>query len=148
MNNIRYFLTHYPLSCTCIVVIWVVCMVPIPETPLSDVAMIDKWTHFVMYGGLCTVLWGEYGRNVARRYSDSKVGPGIQGGIKWQKALTGAFLCPAVMGGLIEICQATLTGGNRSGDVLDFVANSIGCCLGAVIGIPLALAFARRSKDS
>ncbi len=144
MNYLRYFLTHYPVSCCCIAVIWVICLVPIPETPLSDVAMIDKWTHFVMYGGLCLLLWAEYGRNVSRR---DGAGTGRNGaGMKWKKALVGAFLCPVVMGGLIEICQATLTGGNRSGDVIDFCANSIGVALGAVIGIPLALFVARRNR--
>ncbi len=144
MNHLRYFLTHYPLSCCCIVVIWVICLVPIPETPLSDVAMIDKWTHFVMYGGLCLLIWAEYGRNVSRR-NDAGTSRASTG-MKWKKALVGAFLCPVVMGGLIEICQATLTGGNRSGDVLDFCANSIGVALGAVIGIPLALFVARRNR--
>ncbi len=136
----RYFLTCYPLSCLCILVIWVLCMVPIPETPLSHVSMIDKWTHFVMYGGLCTILWCEYGRNASRRLTDGGI-------IKWRKALVGAFLCPIVMGGLVEICQATLTSGNRSGDVLDFLANSIGVCLGALIGIPLARFVAKRNRD-
>ena len=51
---------NYPLSSLLIVVIWVVCLIPIPETPLSDVNLIDKWTHFVMYGSLTTVIWFEY----------------------------------------------------------------------------------------
>ena len=51
---------NYPLSSLLIVAIWVVCLIPIPETPLSDVNLIDKWTHFVMYGSLTTVIWFEY----------------------------------------------------------------------------------------
>ena len=43
---------NYPLSSLLVVAIWVVCLIPIPETPLSDVNLIDKWTHFVMYGSL------------------------------------------------------------------------------------------------
>lgn len=49
-------LTSYPLSVLSVAVIWVLCLIPIPETPLSDVSMIDKWTHFVLYGGLCTIV--------------------------------------------------------------------------------------------
>ena len=51
---------NYPLSSLLIVAIWVVCLIPIPETPLSDVNLIDKWTHFVMYGSLTSVIWFEY----------------------------------------------------------------------------------------
>ena len=50
----------YPLSSLLVVAIWVVCLIPIPETPLSDVNLIDKWTHFVMYGSLTSVIWFEY----------------------------------------------------------------------------------------
>lgn len=39
------------------------------------------------------------------------------------------------MSGLIEILQATCTGGRRSGDWLDFAANTVGVTLAAVIGI-------------
>ena len=59
-------LKSYPLSVLSVVVIWVLCLIPIPETPLSDIRMIDKWTHFVLYGGLCAVVWAEYGRQHAR----------------------------------------------------------------------------------
>ena len=51
---------NYPLSSLLIVAIWVVCLIPVPETPLNDVNLIDKWTHFVMYGSLTTVIWFEY----------------------------------------------------------------------------------------
>lgn len=45
-----------PLSVLCVTVIWILSLMPIPETPLNDVRMIDKWTHLVMYGGLCATL--------------------------------------------------------------------------------------------
>ena len=51
---------NYPLSSILVVAIWVVCLIPIPETPLNDVCLIDKWTHFVMYGSLTSVIWFEY----------------------------------------------------------------------------------------
>lgn len=35
-------LKSYPLSVLSVVVIWVLCLIPIPETPLSDIRMIDK----------------------------------------------------------------------------------------------------------
>ena len=51
------------------------------------------------------------------------------------------------MGGLIEIVQATCTGGNRRGDILDWVADSIGVILGQIIGIPLAQVLSKNRKD-
>ena len=58
----------------------------------------------------------------------------------------GVFLAPLLMGGLIELAQATCTGGNRSGDWLDFAANSIGVVAGNLIGMLLAKCFAKGRK--
>ena len=60
---------NYPLSSLLIVAIWVVCLIPVPETPLNDVNLIDKWTHFVMYGSLTSVIWFEYIRKKKRQPS-------------------------------------------------------------------------------
>ncbi len=48
-----------------------------------------------------------------------------------------------MMSGLIELLQAYCTGGRRSGDWLDFAANTAGATLAAVIGI---LVVKRRAK--
>ncbi len=125
-------LTSYPLSVLSVAVIWVLCLIPIPETPLSDVSMIDKWTHFVLYGGLCTIVWAEYGRQHTRPLNKQV----------WIYTL----LLPVIMGGLIEIVQATCTGGNRSGDIMDWVADNIGVVLGQLIGIPLTLTLSKWRK--
>ncbi|MST84103.1 VanZ family protein [Hallella mizrahii] len=122
-------LKSYPLSVLSVVVIWVLCLIPIPETPLSDIRMIDKWTHFVLYGGLCVVEWAEYGRQHARPLN--------------RRAWIYTLLLPVIMGGLIEIVQATCTGGNRSGDIMDWAADNIGVVLGQLIGIPLALTLSK-----
>lgn len=125
-------LKSYPLSVLSIVVIWVLCLIPIPETPLSDVNMIDKWTHFVLYGGLCAIVWAEYGRQHTRPLN--------------KQAWIFTLLLPVIMGGLIEIVQATCTGGTRSGDIMDWVADNIGVVLGQLIGIPLALSLSKWRK--
>lgn len=122
-------LKSYPLSVLSIVVIWVLCLIPIPETPLSDISMIDKWTHFVLYGGLCAIVWAEYGRQHTRPLN--------------KQAWIFTLLLPVIMGGLIEIVQATCTGGTRSGDIMDWVADNIGVVLGQLIGIPLALTLSK-----
>ena len=126
-------LKQQPLSCLEIVAIWVVCMIPLPETPLDSVAFIDKWTHFVMYGTLVAVIMAEYGHR--------------KSAICWWRLLTGGLLLPVVMGGMVELAQAYLTGGTRSGDWMDFLANTVGAMLGAAIGIPLALFLSTRRRD-
>lgn len=109
----------YPISCLLVAVIWVVCMVPVPETPLNEINLIDKWTHFVMYGVLTVVIWWEYKRRHDR--------------ICWRRLIVGGVLAPVVMGCLVELAQAYLTT-CRSGDWVDAVCNSIGVALGTLIG--------------
>jgi len=55
-------------------------------------------------------------------------------------------IAPVIMGGLIEIVQATCTNGVRNGDVTDWIADNIGVVIGQLIGIPLALYLSRRNK--
>jgi len=107
---------HYPLSLACGLLIWIVSLVPIPETPLDDVAFIDKWTHLVMYGTLTFLIGIE--TLLCHR------------GIATPRLALRALPLPILMGGLVEIVQATCTGGVRNGDWMDFFANSVGALLG------------------
>ena len=135
ISKLKNLVKRYPATSFLIVVIWVICLLPIPENvPLGDVPMMDKWTHFVMYGTLCTVMWWEY----LRRHEQKNAG----------RLFLLAFLAPIIMSGMIELAQAYLTNGNRSGDWLDFVANSIGVVLGNVIGILLAAYRAKVRRDT
>jgi len=95
-------------------------MIPVPETPLSDVNMVDKWTHFVMYGVLAVVIWTEYIKNNRNTF-------------QWSTILLVGVLCPVAMGCMVELAQKYLTT-CRSGDVFDAICNSLGVVLGSVIG--------------
>ena len=128
MNNIKRVIRRYPLSTLLVIAIWVLCLIPVPETPLSDINMIDKWTHFVMYGALCSVIWMERGTHRL-----------------WHGVLL-ITLGTWLMGGLIELAQAYLTNGTRSGEWFDFVADGIGSLLGQPIGILLAKSLAKWRK--
>ena len=99
-------LKRYPLSFVLVAVIWVLCLIPVPDTPLSKFSLIDKWTHFVMYGVFSFVVCFECK------------------GISWK-----TILLPILMGILIELAQNYLTT-CRSGELADGVANSIGVMLG------------------
>ena len=123
----------YPLSICCIVLIWILSLTPIfPETPFDDVAFIDKWTHLVMYGGTCSVIWIEYLRSHSR--------------LDYEMLFFWAFLMPILMSGLLELLQAYCTGGHRNGDWLDFAANSVGVTLGAVFGVVVNLLFFKKGR--
>lgn len=119
----RNIVRNYPLSWLLVIGIWVLCLIPIPETPLDDVTLIDKWTHIVFYLVLTLVV----------RYEDYRTCHSTALG----RSLMLAWLAPALMGGLIEIVQATCTGGRRSGDWLDFLADAVGATIGWLIGMLL-----------
>lgn len=91
----------------------------------------DKWTHMAMYGGTCSVIWIESFR------AGTVVG-------HLRRMLLWAWLVPVLMSGLIEVLQANCTGGRRSGDWMDFLANSIGATLGLVFGLVLYKRLSRK----
>ena len=73
-----------------------------------------------MYGGTCSVIWWEYLRS--------------HSSIDWRKVVLLAIVGMILLGGLMELLQAYCTT-TRSGEWLDFWADSIGVLLGAVIGL-------------
>lgn len=108
-----------------VVFIWIICLIPIPETPLDNVHLIDKWTHIVMYLVLSSVVGHEYFR--ANKKENKKTTPCQL--VLWE------WLLPVLMGGLIEIVQATCTNGVRTGDWLDWFADAIGATIGLFFGL-------------
>lgn len=114
------YLKRYPLSHFVIAIVIILSLAPIPEMPqMPNVKLMDKWVHFLMYGGLCLVIWWEYLRQHAT--------------ISWKRIAIGAVLLPTLLGGLLELAQAYLTT-CRSGEWLDFVADGVGAILGALPG--------------
>jgi len=121
MKLFRHLVSHYPLSLLCVALVWYLClMIDMPEMPMADVPFIDKWTHLVMYGGTTSVIWWEYLRH--HRVL-----------VAWKLFLF-AFLGPIAMSGVIELLQAYATT-TRSGEWLDFAANTLGVCLGNTVGL-------------
>ena len=141
MQNVLKFIGDYPLSLLLTVIIWVLCFINVPETPLENITLMDKWTHIAMYLVLGIVIFWESNRKRKRAM------PPVQK-MKKTKVVLWTFVLPALMGGLIEILQANCTGGRRSGDWLDFAADSIGAALALAICMLPAKCRARCGKDS
>lgn len=134
MKYLLHLLRKYPISAVVTGMIWTACLIPVPETPLSNVTMIDKWTHLVMFGGLCIIIWIERAE-IFRKTTKKESIPATNAA--W-KAAFGIFFFAWTTGGLIELAQGYLTNGIRSGEWLDFYADGIGALLGQPTGILLA----------
>ena len=125
MQKVSQFVRKYPFSTLCLALIGVLSFTPFfPETPLDNVKFIDKWTHLVMYGGTCSVIWWEHLRLCKKETRR----PNLRA-LFWF-ALVGMI----ILGGLVELGQAYCTT-TRSGEWLDFWADSLGVLLGTAVGL-------------
>ena len=142
MQRIQEIVRRYPVSTMYVVAIWVLSLMDVPETPLSDVTLIDKWVHIAMYLGTTAVIYVEqYMRPspfIRRGAGESKWRFWVrlvslnrsQQGVK---ALLVPWVLMTLMGGLLELLQAYCTGGRRSGEWLDFVADGLGSTLALLL---------------
>jgi len=119
----KALLKQWPWATLCTLAVTILSIIPIPDNPpLEGVPFIDKWVHFVMYGGIVCALWLDHWR---------------------QKRAAGAIfiLCTllftALIGGLMEIVQSYTT--YRSGDWIDFYAD----VFGALLATPLCMVLYR-----
>ena len=99
MRFICHLVTKYPVSSIYIAFIWVLCFMDVPQTPLNNVTLMDKWVHILMYAGTCATIWWEY---IHRHETMDK-----------KKLFLLAWLAPIIMSGAIELLQAYCTGGDR-----------------------------------
>ena len=106
-----------------VVLVWCLSLFPVSQPPMmEDVPFFDKWEHMVMYAALCAVIWADYWR-LHRRSTWS-----------WRQLCVWGWLAPALMGGLLELLQAYCTGGRRSGEWMDFLADAFGATLLCLLG--------------
>lgn len=116
MRMIRYYLP----AMGWIILILFLCTMPtpaIPKTSMFDLLQLDKIVHFFLFGG--TVILLAYGYYRHRN--------GISG---WM--LLGIALAASLYGLMIEFIQKYFTA-NRSFELLDVAADTIGALMGALI---------------
>ena len=141
----KTILRQYPLTILLAVAIWVVCLIPVPETPLNEISFIDKWTHFVMYAVLTLVLLYEHRKacnsnQTSVKACNANITPpkadAPAGHKKNNSSSAWLLLLPISQGCLIELAQAYLTT-CRSGDWFDALCNTLGVLIGAGIALLL-----------
>ena len=112
-------LKTYPLTLLTVAAICYLSFFTPPQTELDNISNIDKLVHTCMYGGLSIIIWWEY-----LRKHDT---------ICWKRFIPISVVSPIMMSGIIELLQAYCTT-NRSGEWLDFAANSFGVILAFIAG--------------
>ena len=107
--------------------IFIGCFTPAKDIPRVDVPLIDKWVHFVLFGGF-TFLW----------FCTRPI-------VNTRSVLT-LFLSAVALGAFIEVMQGLLIFLGRSMEFMDAVADSIGGALGIGIFYLCALLAKTKSK--
>ena len=116
-----YYIKKYPVSLLIILTVIYLSFFKPPTTDLSNIPNIDKIVHICMYLGMSGMLWLEFLR--AHQKGDSPL---------WH-AWVGAFVCPVLFSGMVELLQEYCTT-YRGGDLLDFAANTTGALIASLIG--------------
>ena len=116
-----YYIKKYPVSLLIILTVIYLSFFKPPTTDLSNIPNIDKIVHVCMYLGMSGMLWLEFLR--AHQKGDSPL---------WH-AWVGAFVCPVLFSGMVELWQEYCTT-SRGGDWLDFAANTTGALIASLIG--------------
>lgn len=102
------------------VIIFILSTIPLPEVPdLGDVPFIDKWVHFVMYGSLTFAMY------LDRKLSKAEANTTF---------ILAAFFLSSLYGGILELVQKYCTT-CRSGEWLDFYADTFGAFLATIISL-------------
>jgi VanZ family protein len=129
----RIFLpdSPYKKQARFIAILWtlliiVACFTPGKDLPKVDIPLIDKWTHFVLFGVL-VFLW------LCSRP------------VTTLSRLAALFVIATAFGAAIEVMQGVLTFLGRSMELMDGVADSIGALLGIAV-FCLCAYFAKKGR--
>lgn len=127
----KAFILRYRFSIAIILLVTFLSFFKPPKTDVDDVPGIDKLVHTAMYFLMAGLLWLEFYKG--KKKTKAPI---------WH-AWIGAFLCPLVYGGVVELLQEYCTE-HRGGEWLDFAANSLGVILAAVAATFIMLKLRKR----
>ena len=115
-----YYIKKYPVSLVIILAVIYLSFFKPPTTDLGTIPNLDKVVHICMYFGMSGMLWLEFLMSHRRDRTPM-----------WH-AWVGAFVCPVLFSGAVELLQAFCTT-YRGGDWLDFAANTTGAVLASLV---------------
>ena len=115
-----YYIKKYPVSLVIILAVIYLSFFKPPTTDLGTIPNLDKVVHICMYFGMSGMLWLEFLR--AHRRDRTPM---------WH-AWVGAFVCPVLFSGAVELLQAFCTT-YRGGDLVGFPANTTGAVLASLV---------------
>ena len=115
-----YYIKKYPVSLVIILAVIYLSFFKPPTTDLGTIPNLDKVVHICMYFSMSGMLWLEFLRAHQRDRTPM-----------WH-AWVGAFVCPVLFSGAVELLQAFCTT-YRGGDWLDFAANTTGAVLASLV---------------
>lgn len=114
------YIKKYPFSLIVVALVTYLSFFKPPAAPkLDTIPHIDKIVHIGMYFVMSAGLWWEFLCSHAK-------------GAPIRRAWVGAFLCPVLFSGCVEILQEHCTA-HRGGDWLDFLANTTGALLASLL---------------
>lgn len=116
-----HYIKKYPVSIAIILLVIYLSFFKPPSLPDTDwkIPHLDKVVHMGMYFVMSGMLWWEFFRSHKSR-------------LLMHRAWIGAFLCPVLFSGCVEVLQEYCTS-HRGGDWLDFLANTVGALLASLI---------------
>ena len=115
-----YYIKKYPVSLVIILAVIYLSFFKPPTTDLGTIPNLDKVVHICMYFGMSGMLWLEFLR--AHRRDRTPM---------WH-AWVGAFVCPVLFSGAVELLQAFCTT-YRGGDWLGFSGHTTGAVLASLV---------------
>lgn len=120
-NRMFRYIKKYPVSLAIILLVIYLSFFKPPSLPNTDwmIPHFDKLVHMGMYFVMSGMLWWEFFRSHKERFPA-------------RRAWLGAFLCPVIFSGIVEILQEYCTS-YRGGDWLDFLANTTGALLASLL---------------
>ena len=130
MESIKRILLCYPLSLVTLAAISYLTLFKAQGVVGVELfPHFDKLAHFLMYMFFCTVLWYEYYRTHIRT--------------NHKKVFWGAIISPIIFSGVLEILQSLFTT-YRTGDIWDFLFNTLGVVSAAFFAVYVMKPFMRR----